>query len=295
MLRWLFAILIAWHAGAANADVILLLSDSKPSVLGVAQALRNTYSGRIETFNLGGDRGNAADKVGAIQSSPIQQVVAIGLLAAQVARQQLSSKQVVFCQVLNYDDFDLTTSWMKGVSALPSMRKQFEVWKALNPNLKRVGVVTSKQMWESIADNVEEDAHASGIELVHLEAGSDREVMAALRRAGQIHGLWLAPDSRVLSTAVILEMVSYATRQNIQVLGFSPSLLKEGALLSGTTDAAEIARVVLARLKQAQGASAIPGEPVLPLSSANVSINGGLAARLGLTVNDKVKGMANVE
>jgi hypothetical protein len=71
--------------------------------------------------------------------------------------------------------------------------------------------------------------------------------------------------------------------------------LKEGALLAATPDNAEIARLVLLRLRQAQGASSIPGDAVMPLSSANVSINGGLASRLGLTITDKIKGMANVE
>lgn len=292
---FLFAWVFALQVGAAHADVILLLSDNKPSVMGVAQAVQAALGNRAEVFNLGGDRSGAAEKAALAQASPKHQVVAVGLLAAQTARQYLSSKQVIFCQVLNYEDFDLITPWMKGVSAIPSMQKQFQVWKALSPGLKRVGVIASRQMRETIEDAAVA-ARASNIELVQLEVGSDREVMPALRRsADQIQGLWLAPDSRVLSSAVILEMVTYASRQNIQMLSFSPVLLREGALLSGTSDTTEIARLVLARLKQAQGMKAIPGDPVAPLSSANISINGNLAARLGLTLTDKLREMANVE
>lgn len=294
LLRFFLFWTLAWLAGTVRAEIVIILSDNKPSVMGVAQALRSQAGTRIETVNLGGDRAGAADKLAAVQASPAQQVVAIGLLAAQAARAHLSGKQVVFCQVLNYEDFDLTAPWMKGVSAIPSMQRQFQVWKALNPGLKRVGVLTSRQMWPAIEEAANE-ARAHNIELVHFEVGSDREVMPALRRATDIQGLWLAPDSRVLSTGVILEMLSYASRQNIQVLGFSPALLREGALLAGATDNNEIARLVLARLKQAQGMPTIPGEAVMPLASATISVNGGLAGRLGLSIPERIKAGVQLE
>ncbi|CAN5321700.1 hypothetical protein BH11PSE11_BH11PSE11_28620 [soil metagenome] len=299
LLRFLFTLAIALQfallAGPAYADVILLLSDNKPSVMGVAQAVQAALGNRAEVINLGGDRGSAAEKAAAAMASQKIQVIAVGLLAAQTARQHLSAKQVVFCQVLNYEDFDLTTGWMKGVSAIPSMQRQFQVWKTLSPGLRRVGVIASKQMRETI-EEASVAARSNHFELVHLEVGSDREVMPALRRAAeQIQGLWIAPDSRVLSSAVIVEMVSFASRQNIQILGFSPALLREGALLSGTSDNAEIARLALARLRQARGMKEIPGEAVMPLSSANMSVNGALAVRLGLSVSEKTREAANVE
>lgn len=295
LLRILFAWIVVCMAGAAQADLVLLLSDNKPSVMGVAQALQAAAGNRVDVFNLGGDRSRAADTAAAIQASPNQQVVAVGLLAAQVARQYLSSKQVVFCQVLNYEDFDLTASWMKGVSAIPSMQKQFRVWKMLDPGLKRVGVIASRQMRGTI-EEAAAVARNYNIELVRYEVVSDREVMSVLRQASnQIQGLWLAPDSRVLSAAVVREMVSYASRQDIHVLAFSPILLREGALLSATPDNDDIARAVLARFKQAQEVQTIPGDAIIPLSSANITINVRLAERLGLTISEKIREIANVE
>ncbi len=291
----LFLWVTLWMAGAAQAEIVLLLSDNKPSVINVAQSLQNVAGVRLEVFNLGGDRSRAVEMVTAIQSTSAQQVVAVGLLAAQVARQYLSSRQVVFCQVLNYEDYDLVTSWMKGVSAIPSMQIQFRVWKTLDPGLKRVGVISSRQMRESI-DGAAAAARLNDIELVRFEVASDREIMAALRQmSSQIQGLWLAPDSRVLSAAIIREMVTYASRQDIHVLAFSQTLLKEGALLSGTPDNEDIARAVIARLKQAQGMKTIPGDALMPLSSATMSINSKISERQGLTISEKLREFANVE
>lgn len=291
----LFLWCIACAGASAHADIIVLQSDGKPSIAGVVQAIQANAGTRVEVFNLNGERARAAEAVAAIQASPTQQVAAVGLLAAQVARQQLSSKQVVFSQVLNYGDFDLTASWMKGVSAIPSMQKQFRTWKTLDPNLKRVGVITGRQMRDAV-EQADAAARANGIELVHIEVGSDREVMPSLRQlTGRVQGLWLAPDSSVLSTNVIREMISHASRQEIQILAFSSALLREGALLSGTPDNAETARAVLLRLKQAQSAQGVPGDNVVPLPSANITINGKLAERLGLNLSDKVREMAHVE
>lgn len=295
LLRFLFGLVMASLIGVAHADVVLLLSDNKPSVMGVAQAVQTAVGNRAEVFNLAGDRSRGAEMAAAIQASSKHQVIAIGLLAAQVARQHLTSKQVVFCQVLNYEDFNLTTSWMKGVSAIPSMSNPFRIWKLLDPGLKRVGVIASRQMRETI-ESAAVVARNNNIELVPFEVGSDREVMAALRDiSGRIQGLWLVPDSRILSTSVIREMVSHASRYDIQILAFSTTLLREGVLLSNIPDNNEIARLALSRLKQARGGRDIPGEAVISPTSANVSVNGKLAERLGLTITDKIRDMANVE
>lgn len=275
-------------AGIARADVILLLSDDRPSTTGVAQAIQRVYKGRTELYNLLGDPGRAVPVAEAIRVSRHQQVVAIGLLAAQTARQELSSRQVVFCQVLSYERFDLVAPWMKGVSAIPSLPRQFRAWKLLDPGLRRIGVLTGPNMDGLIAE-ARAAAQENKLELVHVMIQSDRQMPFVLRElAGSIQGLWLAPDSSILSLGAIRETLYYAARQNIEVLTFSPSLLNEGGLLSATADAADIARLVVSRLKAAEGARAIPGEDVLPLRSAVIAVNPKAAEKFGLKMPTKI-------
>jgi ABC-type uncharacterized transport system substrate-binding protein len=295
VLRRLIAAMLLLAAGLAHADLILLLSDDRPSITGVAQAIQSSYAEKIEIHNLGGNRNRAAGIAAAIQDSDKQQVVAIGLSAAQLARSRLNGKQVVFCQVLNYEEFDLVTPWMKGVGATPSISRQFRAWKLLDPNLHRIGVVASRNMKGPLAE-AQAAARASNLELIHIEVAVDREVPLALEQlAGRIQGLWLAPDSSILSAGVIRETMAFSARQGIQMLVFSPSLLKEGALLAGTPDFNEIARAVLSRLKQARGASGVPGEPVTPLSSANLSVNAKTAEKLGLHLSGKFREFIHAE
>jgi ABC-type uncharacterized transport system substrate-binding protein len=295
LMRLLLVVLLA-VSGTAHADIILLLSDDTPSVSGVGQAIQATYQGKVEIHKLAGNRSRENEIVQTILESESQQVVAVGLLAAQVARQRLYSKQVVFCQVLNFEEFDLVTPWMKGVSAIPSMQRQFAVWKLLDPSLRRVGIVTGRNSRYMVAE-AEAAARRAGIDLIHVEAASERAVAFAAQELydKKIQGIWLAPDSSILSRRAVLDLMSFCVRHGVQVLAFTPALLKEGALISATSDFQEIARNVLDRLKRSTDSSVVIGEPLRPLGNARITVSGLTASRFGLSVSPRLREQADVE
>jgi ABC-type uncharacterized transport system substrate-binding protein len=284
-------------AGAARADIIVLASDDKGAVAAATGALQLAYSGRLTTYNLGGSRAREADIVKAIKDSPVQQVVAVGLLAAQVARQRLDEKQVVFCQVLNVEEFSLTAPWMKGVSGIPSLTRQFAAWKALDPALRKIGLITGLHASYMVTE-AQMAAKSLGLEIEHVAVTSDRAVLPALQelRERRIQGLWLAPDSSILSQRTIFDLMAYSVRHNLPVLAFSPALLREGALLSATADTREIAGATLERLRRSGNSSnSVSGEPLESLAEAHITVNSVAAARFGLTISPKVKEQADVQ
>jgi putative ABC transport system substrate-binding protein len=284
-------------AGPARADIIVLASDDKGAVAAATGALQSAYGGRVTTYNLAGSRAREADIISAIQASPVQQVVAVGLLAAQVARQRLDEKQVVFCQVLNVEEFRLTAPWMKGVSGIPSLTKQFAAWKALDPSLRKIGVITGRHAGYMVTE-AQSAARSLGLELDHVAVTSDRAVLPALQemRERRIGGLWLAPDSAILSQRTIFDVMAYSVRHKLPVLAFSPALLREGALLSATADTREIANATLERLRRSgSSGNAVAGEPLEALGEAHITVNAVAAARFGLTISPKVKEQADVQ
>ena len=283
-------------APAARADIIVLASDDKGAVAAATGALQVAYGGRVTTYNLGGNRAREPDIVRAINASPVRQVVAVGLLAAQVARQRLDEKQVVFCQVLNVEEFRLIAPWMKGVSGIPSLTRQFAAWKALDPSLRKIGLITGRHASYMVTE-AQQAARSLGLELDHVAVASDRAVLPALQelRERRIQGLWLAPDSTILSQRTIFDVMAYSVRHSLPVLAFSPALLREGALLSATADTKEIASITLDRLRRAQPAHEVSGEPLEALGEAHIVVNSVAAARFGLVVSPKVKELADVQ
>lgn len=295
MLRFLrLFLLLMLCCGAARADLIVLASDDKGAVAAATAALQASYGGRVDLYNLAGSRSRENEFVDAILASRTHQVVAVGLLAAQVARQRLEGKVVVFCQVLNFGESRLVAPWMKGVSGIPSLGRQFAAWKALDPGLRKIGVIASPHAAYMVAE-AESAARALGLDIEHVEVTSDRAVLPALQelRERRVQGLWLAPDSAILSQRTILDVMAYSVRYNVQVLAFSPSLLKEGALLAATADPRDIALGALERLRRAS--NVVPGEAVTPLPGARITVSAAAAARFGLAIPPKLKEQADVQ
>ena len=217
-------------------------------------------------------------------------VVAIGLHAARAA-QSLDGKKVVFCQVFNYESGNLVTPSMKGVAAMPSVRELFHAWKTLSPKLRRVGVITGMNLG-GLIDEARAAAAENRIDLVHVEVRSDRETLYAFKQlAPKIQGLWLVPDNRVLSLEVIRDMMVYGMREGKQMAVFSHQLLGLGGLMSAESNYGDIAEQVLARVRQAQEYAGVPGEPVTPLSKADIRINKVMAERLNLRIAPGLRGM----
>lgn len=263
--------------------VAILVSNDNPAYTRVADELASRLQQRAKVYNLDGEL-DGSDKIpDLLQRSDQQQVVAIGLPAARAAR-RLADKQVIFCQVFNFQDYELITPWMKGVSMVPQLSSLFRVWKALDPSLERVGVITGRNH-ELTIDQARRAAQSQGIRIVHRVVGSDKEALYVFKRiAPEIQGLWLLPDNRVLSRQVIRTIMSYGVRQGKQVSVFHPQLLEVGGLISVKSRDSDIAMQVLARLNQAHGKGDIPGPDVTPLSKTQLLINAAMAKRLGLVI-----------
>lgn len=268
--------------------VAILVSADIPAYMDVANELNRRLTERTTIYQLNRNVADSSKAIDEIQRSDHEQVVAIGLVAARAAR-GLVGKQVIFCQVFNYADYDLVTGWMKGVSMLPRFSESFRVWKDLDPALRRVAILTGANQGHIVAE-AREAARDYGIELVHREVYSDKETLYAFKRlAPEVQGLWLLPDNRVLSTGVIRATLSYSVRHSKQVLVFSPSLLKIGGLISIRGRESDVAAQVLARLQQAYGQPEIPGADVVPLAGMQLAVNARMAKRLGLIIPAKYK------
>ncbi|MBW8055849.1 MAG: hypothetical protein FVQ76_11120, partial [Nitrospira sp.] len=92
----------------------ILVSKDIPAYTSVSSKLSAELKHRAKTYTLNGNPATLTRAIGEIQWSEHEQVIAVGLEAARAAR-RLSGKQVIFCQVFNYEDNGLATSWMKGV------------------------------------------------------------------------------------------------------------------------------------------------------------------------------------
>ena len=273
----------------ATGEIAVLVSQDLPAFTQVANIIRRRHDGGVRVYSLtGGERERELARQ-AIARSPSPFVVAVGLPAASMAR-GMRGKRVIFCQVFNYESHDLVTPWMKGVSAIPSVHRQFRAWKALDPSLTHIGVITGGEM-HGLLRQARAAAKANGLVLVHRQVASDKDLLYTFKRLSpEIQGLWLLPDNRILSMQAIRDLLTYSAKHGKQVLVFNPKLLRLGGLMSAASQEAEIAGKVLRRLGQAAASSYVPGSAVWPLNRATIMVNPVMVKRFGLGLPADFKG-----
>ena len=212
-----------------------------------------------------------------------QFVVAIGLRAARIARDELSAP-IIFAQVFNYQELLVRGRAIRGVTAMPPLDLQVRDWKKIDPNLRRLGLIVSQQQTDLIPLAEQAAAVAGGSPLSMRFPDSDRATLYLFKRlAPQIDGLWLVPDDRILSPTVLRELLSYAVSHGVRVCVFSDAVLDWGALMSASPTPEDIARTVRRVLEamMKNGGNAVP--PLTPLSELVVRINLQVAGRFGLS------------
>jgi ABC-type uncharacterized transport system substrate-binding protein len=261
--------------------LVVLVSDESPAFVDVANGIVARSTPRPEIYNLKGDATRASEVIRTIAVSNDTIVVAVGMVAANAAR-QLQGKRVIFCQVFNPEQAGLITPWMRGVSALPPAAKSLRAWKRLDPRLTRVGVITGDGL-DDLLNEARAAARENGLHLTVVTVRSDKEMLYAYKRMhAKIEGFWLIPDNRVLSSDVLRELMAFSVKQGKQVMVFSPELLQHGGVISVESDPQDIATLVLARVREIGGARVVPGPAVSRLTQVRVQVNSMMAKALGI-------------
>jgi len=208
--------------------------------------------------------------------------VAIGLPAARFARDELSGP-VLFAEVFNYKELMVTNRSVRGVAATPPLALQVQDWKKLDPKVRRVGLIVSQSQTDLIPQ-AELAAKGAAMTIKSEISGSDRETLYLFKRlAPQIDGLWLMPDERIISPAVLRELLEYAVSHGVRVCVFSDALLDWGAFMSASPTAADTARTLHRVLETMMAGRTQAVPPITPTSELVVRINTQVAGRLGLS------------
>jgi ABC-type uncharacterized transport system substrate-binding protein len=189
---------------------------------------------------------------------------------------------VVFSQVFNFSEYDLGGENLKGVAVLPPLRLQIKAWRELDPSISNIGAILGPGH-EALIAETNEALQQEGVKFHYAIAGSDRETLYLFNRlVRDLDGYLLFPDNRILSRAVLEEMMNYASRHRVQVAVFNRALLESGAVLSASSVPADIAETiagVLEALIENKAASL----PVLSsLSKIDIATNPVLTEKFGL-------------
>jgi len=280
------------HKKTPTIQVAILVSEDIPAYAEVAKALSKQLGRRGSIHYLTGSQLENLKTVNKLKNEEHTQVVSIGLNAS-IAAKSLTNKQVIFCQVYNYQDYALLSPKHKGVSMLPSLPKTFSTWRALAPSTTDIGVISGPG-FDDVIQAAKSAAKAYGFKLHFETVSSDKEYQYTYKKLSKkVQGFWLLPDNRVLSEHILRDIMTFSVRNSKQVAVFSDELLKLGGLLSISSDYRDIAQQVLERLEQAQLKEDIPGPDIVYLEKINLRINSVMANHLNLKISAPYSKYAN--
>jgi putative ABC transport system substrate-binding protein len=274
--------------GAGAAEVAIVKSSDVPAWRPAIEAIRRVAATHtIAEYDLRNDR-TTADGVMSSLRGRSAILVALGPLAAQLARTSLPEAPLVFAMVQDPAKLGLAAApGITGVTFVVPVKNQIAAFRLVNPKGVRIGVIYKE---ENTGRQVEEAVKAASILRVALAPKavfSERDIPAALRGllAGgdqAIDALWIPTDPVLLGDETRRFLLSEMFKAGKAVYGSSSGLVTEGALVSNGPDFISIGEQVGELVNRLAAGDRARIELLVP--RAELVINRKVAARLKIDV-----------
>lgn len=194
-------------------------------------------------YDLKGDTEEAKKVVQAIKGGKPKLILAVGVLAATLAKDQFPDIPMIFCMVINHERFNLHGTNITGISSEASLEDQFALLKEILGLRKNVGVLYDPTKTGKIISDATNVAGKFGINLFKIEVLSEYEVSSALKNnINKIDALWIVPDGTVITKDSIEDIVNKTSKNRLPTFCTSSAIVKAGALISISPDYAYTGR-----------------------------------------------------
>lgn len=238
---WLAVVLtLALAASGMAAEVVILKSNEQPGVRPVVDALRRAGGAHtFAEFDIGGNR-TQGERIAAGLRGRAVILVAVGTLAAQVARAALPELPLAFCMVPEPDKAGLEgVARVGGVAAGVPIKNQLAAFRLVNPKGVRIGLLYGPETTEVI-DEAQKAARLVRVAIVPRLVSSERELPVAMRElltgSEAVDAVWLLGDPVLVTEQTRRYVLGETLKAGRPVYAYSDALIAEGALASDGPD-----------------------------------------------------------
>lgn len=275
-----FALLIIFcllgSAHALAGEIAILQSSDLPAYAQAIEGFKVTAPASMTyvEYDLRGDPELGKKLARKIRASDASLVLAVGLKAALAAQVEIMDMPIVYMMILDPSKHRLSAPNMTGTLLEIPAERQFKILRSFLPSLHQLGVLFDPAKSGSRIKETTPYAAASGFKLTEFPVGSEREVPQQLRALIETaDGLWLVPDSTVLTAESVGFILESAMARHVPVIGFSPEMTRLGALLSISVSYGDVGREtgLLAR-RLLDGDRKLPMKPI-PIERLSITVN----------------------
>ena len=190
-------------------------------------------------YNLNGDADEGKKIIQDIKDSKYKPylVLAVGILAATLVKEQFTDTPNIFCMVINHRRFNLEGTNITGISSEVSVEDQFTILKELLGARKNVGVIYDPAKTGNIVSEADRVTKKLEFNFIKKEVTSESEVAPALKNMiDKIDALWMIPDSTVITKTSLNAISKTLLEHNLPIFCTSDAIVKAGALVSVSPD-----------------------------------------------------------
>lgn len=287
--------LISCLLGSANAlagEIAILKSSDLQAYAQAIEGFKVTAPASMTyaEYDLRGDSELGKKLARKIRASDASLVLAVGLKAALAAQVEIVDIPIVYMMILDPSKHHLATPNITGTLLDIPVERQFRILRSFLPSLRRLGVLFDPAKTGFHNNGTARSAAASGFELDEFPVASEKEVPLQLRALlTAAEGLWLVPDSTVLTAESVGFILESAMARHVPVIGFSPEMTRLGALLSISVSYGDVGREtgLLAR-RLLDGDRKLPMKPI-PIERLNITVNQKTANFLGISFPNDIE------
>ena len=280
---------------ARAEDIVILKShDLEPFNQAVAGFVAACPEHIIE-YDLRGTKKEESSIIQRLTAAKPHLIVAIGPLAAQVAREHLRDVPMIFVMVSNPPKHGLQGANLAGVSLDIPVQTQLANYKALVPILQTLGVIYDPTKTGAMVTEARSTVAPFGLQLLAAPVSTPKEVPAALRSLlGKIDALWMVPDDTVVTPESFKFLLLTAFENNLPFVTVSDIFVEAGALASLSPDYTDVGRQGCQLATEIEsGRLRLAEVMVVPPAKVNLAINLKTASKIGLTLPPEIIQSAN--
>jgi ABC-type uncharacterized transport system substrate-binding protein len=293
--RLMLLMALAWGRPAflGAAEVALLKSSDVAAWRPTLDAFRKATTGHtITEFDLRGDRSEGERVLGALKGRSAI-LVALGPMAAQVARQFLPEAPLIYGMVQDPVKLGLNGPTVSGVAFSVPVKNQLAAFRMVFPRGSRVGLMSSD-------DRMVQEAQKAGVvvrvNVLAKAVASEKDVPSVLRSllkgADAVDAIWIPADPVLLGDETRRFILAETLKDGKPVFSFSPALVAEGALVSDGPDLVSVGEQLADLVNRtASGDKTARGALLVP--RAELVINKKIADKLRIEIPEDALRAAN--
>ncbi|MBI3812669.1 MAG: ABC transporter substrate-binding protein [Nitrospirae bacterium] len=293
LILWMMGLILD-PAAAFSFQVAVIKSQDLLPYDQTVEGYRSLTQVEVVEFNMKGDTEEGLRIVQQIKRLKPAAVLAVGSKAAVLAKENLSETPLVYCAVIDPGKYGLRTGNITGIALEIPIEAQLKTFIAMVPGLKRIGVMYDPSKTSGLIRVAEEAAGRLGLELVKGEVKTVKEIPVTIRGLlPKIQGLWMIPDSTVITTDSFQIILLTTLEKNIPFMAFSSSFVKAGALLALSPDYLAIGRQSSLLVDQVIRKGIADRGGVIYPETTRLTINIKTARILGLEIPKEILKMAD--